>query len=72
MISPTAVLFLLSILLQIYPLIAHWNLIKHESLGLEVRFEKALSVTINCIAYTEFENILKIDSSRQVIIDFSG
>jgi len=71
MISPTAILFLLSILLQIYPLIAHWNLIKHESLELEVRFEKALSVTINCIA-TEFENVLKIDSSGQVIIDFSS
>ena len=71
MISPTAILFLLSILFQIYPLIAHWNFIKHESLELEVRFEKALSVTINCIA-TEFENVLKIDSSGQVIIDFSS
>ncbi|XP_018368251.1 PREDICTED: uncharacterized protein F54H12.2-like [Trachymyrmex cornetzi] len=50
----------------------HWNLVKHGSLRLEVRFEKALSVTINCIVYAEFDNILEIDSSRQVIVDFSG
>ena len=50
----------------------HWNLVKHGSLRLEVRFEKALSVTINCIVYAEFDNVLEIDSSRQVILDFSG
>jgi len=50
----------------------HWNLVKHGSLRLEVRFEKALSMTINCIVYVEFDNILKIDSSRQAIIDFSS
>ncbi|KYN13610.1 Uncharacterized protein F54H12.2 [Trachymyrmex cornetzi] len=50
----------------------HWNLVKHGSLRLEVRFEKALSVTINCTIYAEFDNVLKIDSSRQVIVDFSG
>ena len=69
-----ATLFSLSILLPIYPLIARdiWNLVKHGSLRLEVRFEKALSVTINCIVYAEFDNVLEIDSSRQVIVDFSG
>ncbi|KYN21923.1 Uncharacterized protein F54H12.2 [Trachymyrmex cornetzi] len=41
-------------------------------LRLEVRFEKGLSVTINCIVYAEFDNVLEIDSSRQVIVDFSG
>jgi len=51
---------------------AHWNLVKHESLRLEVRFEKALSVTINCIVYAEFDNVLEIDSSHQVIVDCSG
>ena len=50
----------------------HWNLVKHGSLRLEVRFEKALSATINCIVYAEFDNVLEIDSSRQVIVDFSG
>lgn len=50
----------------------HWNLVKHGSLRLEVRFEKALPVTINCIVYAEFDNVLEIDSSRQIIVDFSG
>ncbi|XP_025995042.2 uncharacterized protein F54H12.2-like [Solenopsis invicta] len=50
----------------------HWNLVKHGSLRLEVRFEKALTATVNCIVYAEFNNVLEIDSSRQVIIDFSG
>jgi len=50
----------------------HWNLVKHGSLRLEVRFEKSLNVTVNCIVYAEFDNVLEIDSSRQVIVDFSG
>lgn len=50
----------------------HWNLVKHGSLRLEVKFERALTTTINCIVYAEFDNILEIDSSRQVIVDFSG
>ena len=35
------------------------------------RFEKTLSMTINYIVYVQFNNGLEIDSSRQVIIDFS-
>jgi len=27
---------------------------------------------INCIVYAEFDNILELDSSQQVIVDFSG
>ncbi|XP_018359042.1 PREDICTED: uncharacterized protein F54H12.2-like [Trachymyrmex cornetzi] len=50
----------------------HWNLVEHGSLRLEVRFEKALSVIIKCIVYAEFDNVLEIDSSRQVIVDYSG
>ncbi|XP_072766276.1 uncharacterized protein F54H12.2-like [Anoplolepis gracilipes] len=41
----------------------HWNLVKHGSLRLEVRFEKAFSETVNCIVYAEFNNVIKIDSS---------
>jgi len=44
---PVATLFSLSILLQIYPLIAQdIEIVKHGSLRLEVRFKKVLSVTI--------------------------
>jgi len=42
----------------------HWNLVKHGSLRLEVKFEEVLSVTINCIIYAKFDNVLEIDFSR--------
>ncbi|XP_077265652.1 uncharacterized protein F54H12.2-like [Temnothorax americanus] len=48
------------------------NLVKRGSLRLEVRFEKALTTTVNCIVYAEFDNVLEIDSSRQIIVDFAG
>ena len=50
----------------------HWNLIKHGSVRLEVRFSAALTETVNCILYAEYENILEIDASRQIIVDFSS
>ncbi|XP_070169331.1 uncharacterized protein F54H12.2-like [Polyergus mexicanus] len=50
----------------------HWNLVRHGSLRLEVRFEKALTEIVNCIIYAEFDNVIEIDSSRQVIVDFAG
>lgn len=51
---------------------SHWNLVKHGSARIEVRFEKALASTINCIVYAEYDNIVEIDSARQVIVDFAG
>jgi len=51
----------------------HWNLVNNGSLQLEMRFEKVLSVTINCLLiYAEFDNVLEIDSSHQIIVDFFG
>jgi len=50
----------------------HWNLIKHGNVRIEVRFEEALQNTINCIIYAEYDNILEIDASRQVIVDYGG
>lgn len=50
----------------------HWNLVKHGSVRIEVRFEEALTSTVNCIVYAEYDNVLEIDASRQVIADFSG
>ncbi|XP_012279562.1 uncharacterized protein F54H12.2-like [Orussus abietinus] len=51
---------------------SHWNLIKHGSVRIEVRFEIALSSTVNCIIYAEYENVLEIDASRYVLVDFNG
>ncbi|XP_057335106.1 uncharacterized protein LOC130673908 [Microplitis mediator] len=35
------------------------------------RFASALEVNMNCVVYSEFDNILQIDSSRQVIVDYN-
>nr|XP_012217170.1 PREDICTED: uncharacterized protein LOC105669005 [Linepithema humile] len=52
--------------------VEHWNLVKHGSLRVEIGFEKALTKTINAIVYAEFDNMITIDSSCQVIVDFAG
>ena len=51
---------------------SHWNLVKHGSVRIEVRFEEALSSTTNCIVYTEYDNVLEIDAARQVMVEFTG
>lgn len=51
---------------------SHWNLIRHGSVRLDVRFDDALTETVNCIVYAEYDNILEIDASRQVIVDYGG
>lgn len=50
----------------------HWNLVKNGTVRIEVRFENALAKTINCILYAEFDNILEVDSSRQVMVDYNS
>ena len=49
----------------------HWNLIKHGSVQLDVRFSTSTAVTLNCLMYAEFLNILEIYALRQVIVDFA-
>ena len=50
----------------------HWNLIKHGNVRMDVRFANSLTSTINVIVYAEYETVLEIDASRQVMVDFSG
>ena len=50
---------------------ANFNLIKQGNLRVEVHFKNPLPTTINAIVYAEFENIIEIDRSRNVIFDFS-
>lgn len=50
----------------------HWNLVKTGTIRLELRFESILQQSVNCIVYAEYDNILEIDSTRQVIVDFGG
>lgn len=51
---------------------SHWNLVRHGSVRIEVRFDAALTETINCIMYAEYDNVLEIDAARQIIVDYSG
>lgn len=50
----------------------HWNLVRQGAVRLEMRFDKVLSEAVNCIIYSEYDNILEIDSNRQIIVDFNG
>lgn len=49
----------------------HMNLLRKGNLRLEMRFQNALTQTIMVLVYAEFQNILEIDRSRNVIFDYS-
>ncbi|XP_071950809.1 uncharacterized protein F54H12.2-like [Antedon mediterranea] len=48
----------------------HFNLIRQGNIRLEIQFSTALTETINILVYSEFDSIIEIDKSRNVIIDF--
>ena len=50
----------------------HFNLMKHGNVRLDLKFGTALPNTINVIAYAEFESVLEIDKSRNVIVDYKN
>ena len=50
----------------------HSNLVRSGSVRVEIRFDIALVSTINCIIYAEYDNVLEVDSSRQILTDFSA
>ena len=50
----------------------HFNLIKEGNVRVDVKFSEALPNTINVIAYGEFENIIEIDRTKNVLFDYSN
>jgi len=48
----------------------HINLLRNGVVRLEIKFAKQLPQAVNVIAYAEFEALLEIDKSRNVIVDF--
>ena len=50
----------------------HFNLVKQGNLCLELHFAKPLPETINVIVYAEFDNIIEVDRSRNVIFDYAA
>ncbi|OXU25950.1 hypothetical protein TSAR_001728 [Trichomalopsis sarcophagae] len=45
----------------------YWNLIKHGSVYLDVRFDDLLTDTVNYIVYAEYKNVLEIDASCEIV-----
>lgn len=50
----------------------HFNLVKQGNVRLDMKFAQALGNTINVIVFAEFENILEIDRSRNVLFDYKS
>jgi hypothetical protein len=50
----------------------HFNLSKQGNVRLLLKFAAALTRAVTVVAYAEFENIIEIDRSRNVIYDFSS
>ena len=46
------------------------SLIKHGNLRAEMQFSVALVRAVQLLGYAEFDNIVKIDSDRQVLVDY--
>lgn len=51
---------------------SHWNLVRHGSVRLEVRFDTALTTTLNCIIYAEFDNVIEINKNRDISVDYNS
>lgn len=45
---------------------------RHGSLRIELRFNAALAAAITVITYAEFDNVIEIDKSRNVVVDFGA
>lgn len=50
---------------------AHWNLQKQGVVRLDVRFRVELPQAVNCIVYSEFDNLVEISKDRHVVVDYS-
>lgn len=50
----------------------HFNLIHHSNLRLELKFSKALEKTVSLIVFAEFESLIEINKSRNVLFDFGN
>ena len=49
-----------------------WNLIRSGGVRLAMKFAKPLDKTVTILAFAEFENVIEIDRSRNVIFDFGS
>jgi len=50
----------------------HFQLVKQGNLRLELHFAQALPTTISVVVYAEFDNVIEIDRSRNVLFDYAS
>ena len=48
----------------------HFNLVQKGSLSIEIQFSTAPTEAVSLVCYGEFENLIQIDSDRNVVYDF--
>jgi hypothetical protein len=51
---------------------AHFNLVQKGNLSIDIQFSVAPTQAISLVCYGEFENLIQIDSERNVIYDYVG
>jgi len=51
---------------------SHFNLTQHGSLRLEMKFGQPLPNTINVIVYSEWESMVEVDRSKNVVFDYAN
>lgn len=49
----------------------HFNPVQTGNVRLSIQFGQALPHTVTCLVYAEFESLIEIDKSRNIIFDFS-
>ncbi|GFW21693.1 uncharacterized protein F54H12.2 [Trichonephila clavipes] len=50
----------------------HFNLIRHSNFRVELKFNKALNETVSLIVFAEFESLIEINKTRNVLFDFGN
>ena len=49
----------------------HFNPVQTGNVRLSIQFAQALPHTVTCLVYAEFESLIEIDKSRNIVFDFS-
>ena len=48
----------------------HLDPIKHGKISMELHFAKQLPVSVNVLIYAEYDNMIQIDRSKNVVTDY--
>lgn len=51
---------------------SHFSAVQRGNFAVDIKFSNAPTVAVSLVCYGEFENLIQIDSERNVIYDYSG